>query len=104
MTKAEMRRRERVSGKHALRMARKLTRREKISSYRDHHKGMTILKAWLGEPRPDNMTLSLTCLGCPDHYQVKEGHIGRPLVTVSLNPGCYEWESRTDNQRRRVGV
>jgi hypothetical protein len=83
--------------------ARQLERGEQIQSWAHHHKGMALLKAQLGDPRPSGMTLSLLhfdSLGCYWGYEQRKGE--RRPYRLSIDPADYVWESRGDNNRRKM--
>lgn len=68
-----------------------------------HHRAMSSIKAELGDPRPEGMTLSLINPVSKDCYW------GRKLVggaekkcRLSTNPGDYIWEDLSSNVSRNL--
>lgn len=64
----------------------RLRRGEKIVNKSAHHQGMAELKSQLGDPRPEEMTLSLVNYWSIDSYW---GHHGRKRYRLSINPEDY---------------
>ena len=82
--------------------ARQLERKEQIQNMSNHHKGMARLKEWMGDPRPEGMTLSLVNHDGPeayDGYTHKKGK--RVPYRLSTSVSDYIWESQPDNNLRR---
>jgi len=79
--------------------ARQLMQGERIVSVASHHRGMAKLKEWMGDPRPEGMTLSLVDPDSPSAYVGRNASTERPYI-LSTNPADYVWESIADNIRR----
>ena len=85
------------------RLARRLAEGQRVANARSHHFGMAALKASLGDPRPDGMTLSLA----GDSPSVYEGYAysrngERVPYRLSTDPDDYVWETQADNNARQV--
>jgi hypothetical protein len=61
---------------------------------------MAALKARLGDPRPEGMTLSLVNSDSPHVYDGCQGE--RQDYRLSTNPADYQWETLLMNNRRKV--
>lgn len=80
--------------------ARNLMRGKQIRDLGDHHAGMAKLKEWMGDPRPEGMTLSLVGDGPACYDGTSKGRAYR----LSADPRDYVWESFRENVARRRGV
>lgn len=80
---------------------KQLQRGEQIRSASNHHQGMTGLKALLGDPRPEGLTLSLVGWDSPDAYWGWD-HGRDCAYRLSTNPADYAWETQAENNARKA--
>jgi len=80
---------------------RRLAKGLPIMKRSHHHQAMALLKAELGDPRPNGMTLSLVGWDSPAAYwgfTTTKGE--RRPYRLSTDPDDYIWESLSDNIAR----
>lgn len=83
--------------------ARQLLRGERIMNQVSHHRGMAKLKEWMGDPRPEGLTLSLINPDSPNAYWGRvAGTKGGQPYRLSTSPSDYVWETQGDNNRRKA--
>ena len=88
-------------GRNAAYLVDRLKGGHRILNYGKHHYAMAALKAALGDPRPQGMTLSLTNPTSASAYWGYYHRNGtRVSYRLSTNPDDYVWESDGDNKRR----
>ena len=82
--------------------ARRLARGKQILNTGNHHTGMAELKALMGDPRPEGLTLSLINYDSPDVYLGYDYRRGKRVpYRLSTNPDDYAWETQAENLARR---